>query len=593
MHALYQEKENLYWTTSIASNAGNSKKLWRSLSSILRRDRDASAPALSLTAEKLSQFFADKIGAVRAETEGSDPPTFSVHTGKQLTSFTEYTLDEVRRLLLRSPPKTCPLDPLPTDVLLESVDVLLPFITAMCNASLREGVLPASQKAAIITPVVKKSGLAVEEPQSYRPISNLTFLSKVIERIVAEQVRAHLVECDLMPPVQSAYRQGHSTETAVLKVISDIIDAADSQKITLLGLLDMSAAFDTVDHKILLRRLEESFGVRGQALQWLSSFLTDRTQAVAFAGSISTPQMLACGVPQGSVLGPLLFVLYTADVLKIAANHNVCIHAYADDLQTYASCAATDQQTATIRLLACVFDIAKWMSSNRLKLNADKTEFIWLGTRQKLAMINITPLRIGRQTINPVDKVRDLGVTIDDELTMDAHVANVVRSCFYQLRQLRSVRRSLTIDARHTLVSAFIASRVDYCNAVLYGVSAKVTRRLQMVLNAAARLVVGTGKYDHITPALRDVLHWLPVPQRTEFKIAVLAFDCVRGAGFVYFKDVCVPVLDIAARISLSSAERGELFLEQERRSSVDGVSRWLLRSSGIHYRLTDKSRTV
>ena len=118
---------------------------------------------------------------------------------------------------------------------------------------------------------------------------------------------------------------------------------------------------------------------------------------------------------------------------------------------------------------------------------------------------------------------------------MDAHVANVARSCFYQLRQLRSVRRSLIIDIRHTLVSAFIASRVDYCNAVLYGVSAKVTRRLQMVLNAAARLLVGTGKYDHITPALCDVLNWLPLPQRTEFKIAVLAFDCVRGTGPAYF----------------------------------------------------------
>ena len=199
-------------------------------------------------------------------------------------------------------------------------------------------------------------------------------------------------------------------------MISDIIDAADSQNIMLLGLLDMSVAFDTIDHKIILRRVEESFGVRGQALQWLSSFLTDRTQVVAFAGSISTD--VAVWRPTGIRIGSfvsLLFFLYTADVLKIAAKHGVCSHAFADDLQTHASYAATDQQTATTRLLACVLN----MSPNRLKLNADKAEFIWLGRRQKLAMINVTPLHIGGQTINPVDKVRDLGVTIGDELTMD------------------------------------------------------------------------------------------------------------------------------------------------------------------------------
>ena len=121
----------------------------------------------------------------------------------------------------------------------------------MCNASLREGLLPATQKMAIIIPVVKKFVLDPEEPQNYRPISNLTFVSKVIEQIVANQLKAHLTDNDLMPSVQSAYCQGHSMETAVLKVISDIIDAADTQKVTLLGLLDMSAAFDTVDHKLL------------------------------------------------------------------------------------------------------------------------------------------------------------------------------------------------------------------------------------------------------------------------------------------------------------------------------------------------------
>ena len=126
---------------------------------------------------------------------------------------------------------------------------------------LREDVLPSSQKTAIITPVVKKLGLDPDEPQNYRPISNLTFISEVIERIVVEQMHAHLTECKLMPPVQSAYCQGHSAEMVLMKVITDIIDAADNQYITLLGLLDMSAPFNTVNHSILLRCLEVSYSI--------------------------------------------------------------------------------------------------------------------------------------------------------------------------------------------------------------------------------------------------------------------------------------------------------------------------------------------
>jgi len=156
MHALFQQKETLYWTTCIASNAGNQKMQWRSLSNILRRDKDASTPIPQLTAEKLSQFFIDKIDAVCTDTESSEPSTFATYTGKQFASFQEYMAEDIRKLLLQSPPKTCSLDPLPTNVLLESVDILLlPYICAMCNASLREGSLPATQKMAIITPVVK------------------------------------------------------------------------------------------------------------------------------------------------------------------------------------------------------------------------------------------------------------------------------------------------------------------------------------------------------------------------------------------------------------------------------------------------------
>ena len=286
-----------------------------------------------------------------------------------------------------------------------------------------------------------------------------------------------------MPPLQSAYRPGHSTETALLKVISDIIDAADGKMVTLLSLLDMSAAFDTVDFQILLRRLEITYGIGGKVLGWFTSFLSDRTQTVTFAGDRSAPTRLLCGVPQGSVLGPLLFVLYAADVMRIARDHGIHVHAYADDMQTYISCEAVDQQSASARLLACIAEVDRWMSSNRLKLNADKTEFIWLGTRQQLSKLSSQPLAVGGQDVVPVHSARNLGLILDDQLTMDAHARNIVRSCFYQLRQLRSVQRSLPEEARRALVTAFIASRVDYCNAVFYGVAQSTTHRLQVCLN--------------------------------------------------------------------------------------------------------------
>ena len=197
-------------------------------------------------------------------------------------------------------PKNMYPDPIPTDVLLESLDAVLPFICAVCNASLTAGRLPTSQKksekTAVITPVLKKPNLDSDDPKNFRPISNLTFISKVIERSVAEQLKLHFHQSDKMPTLQSAYRAGHSTETALIKVISDIIDAMDCQKITLLSLLDMSAAFDTVDHEILLRRLEVSYGVRGQVLDWFTSFLTDRTQAVTLANCVSSRVRLICGL---------------------------------------------------------------------------------------------------------------------------------------------------------------------------------------------------------------------------------------------------------------------------------------------------------
>ena len=170
---------------------------------------------------------------------------------------------------------------------------------------------------------MKKTGLDPDQPENYRPISNLPFLSKVLERVVFSQIEHYLNTFNLLPRHQSAYRRYHSTETLLARVVSDLISEASNGKHTLLAMLDLSAAFDTVDHNILIQRLSLTFGITDTALQWFTSYLSERYQSVHFAGNTSPSTPVVCGVPQGSVLGPLLFLLYTSDIGSISSKHNI------------------------------------------------------------------------------------------------------------------------------------------------------------------------------------------------------------------------------------------------------------------------------
>ena len=234
----------------------------------------------------------------------------------------------MRRLIMKSLIKSCSLDPLPTFFLQEQIDSMLPFITRMINASLRQGRLPDTQKYAIVTPLLKKPGLDVNDMANYRSVSNLTFLSKVIEWIVAQQLNDYLAANNLLTGKQSAYKSFHSTETTTLRVLSDALVSVDAQKVTLLSLLDLSAAFDCVDHPLLVLRLQRNFGLTGQVLRWLTSFLNGRTQQIAYAGLVSATHSVFFGVLQGSVLGPILFNLYTADIHLLVAAHGLVLHQY-------------------------------------------------------------------------------------------------------------------------------------------------------------------------------------------------------------------------------------------------------------------------
>ena len=243
-------------------------------------------------------------------------PSMSVEindsTSISLDDFHQVSDESVLEAIKSASITACPLDPLPVDIFKVCLQELLPTITRIVNTSLSSGTFPTSLKHARIIPLLKKPKLDVNNLSNYRPISNLPYLGKVIERIAVQQLQTHLSDNHLHSSMQSAYRPFHSVETALLKVHNDIITSLDEHNEVLLVLLDFSAAFDLIDHRQLLDRLSTRYGVHGRVLQWFSSYLSDRFQSVSVGDVLSDPVHLRCGVPQGSVAGPLAFTLFSA-----------------------------------------------------------------------------------------------------------------------------------------------------------------------------------------------------------------------------------------------------------------------------------------
>ena len=382
-------------------------------------------------------------------------------------------------------------------------------------------------------------------------------MSKVIEKLILAQLSRYLAANNLFPDYQSGFRRHHSTETAILRVLSDIYAAIDRDQVSLLALLDVRAAFDTVDHSILLERLSTSYGLSGMAFTWLESYITGRVQVIHVGGRQSTPATVYFGVPQGSVLGPVLYVLYTADIIKLVESFGLRAHLYADDTQLYRYCRPSTSAELAIDRQSTR---STWMSSNRLSLNTGKTQFIWFGLAKR------DMHQLSSQSPSLVELSKNLGFTLDQELTMKDHVSKLCQSCYFQLRQIRTIRHSLSPSAIRTMVDAFICSRIDFSNSRLYGTSAYLLDRLQSVLNSSARLILKIRKYDPISTAFRRNLHWLPIQARIQFKLNVITRNCLVGQAPIYLTELCHSINEIPARRNLRSATQVQLLVPRFRK---------------------------
>jgi hypothetical protein len=451
-------------------------------------------------------------------------------------------MEDMSKLISKSPSKSCQLDPISTWLLKECLPELVTIITEIVNKSLINGVFPETFKLALLLPLLKKIILDFEIFNNFRPVSNLSFVSKILEKAVAVQIDIHCDVNELWEPLQSAYRMGHSTETALLKVHSDIMEALDSGSVAVLLLIDLSAAFDTIDHSILLQRLENVFGITGIALLWIKSYLSSRQQQVIINGSRSTPAQLNYGVPQGSVLGPKLFTMYTQPLGELIRKHHLSVHFYADDTQIYITFrpqCRQSQQEALLKLMDCVKSIRIWMASNMLKLNDNKTEVLLVSSKFKplVGTLHEFNISVGDATVEPQTSVHNLGVIFDRHMVFDKHINNICRTAYMHIRNIGRIRRYITQDTTRSLVQSIIMSRLDYCNSLLINIPATLTNKLQRVQNICARLITGAKRHEEITPVLCD-LHWLPIVRRSQYKLLVYVYKAIHRTAPKYLTDM-------------------------------------------------------
>jgi len=546
---LLQSKRN-YYSTKIEECGYDQKQLFKLTNSLMGKTNEMVLPSnygCHELSNRFGEYFVGKIENIRsklisandANTNNVDPMRADIkYCGNELLAFDPVSMEEVRKIVLKSASKSCELDPIPTFLLKPCLDSLLPVITNIINKSLTESRVPPLFRKALVRRLIKKQGLDPEELKNYRPVSNLPFISKVLEKAVSIRLQCHLDSNDLHDSVQSAYRPRHSTETALLRVHHDIVTALDDNKCAVLVMLDLSAAFDVIDHSILIKRLQYSYGISGDALSWIESYLSNRTQCVSIDGVQSESFNLKYGVPQESVLGPRIYCMFSKPIGEICKRHKMSYHCYADDSQVYQVIKPIDNWNAVSRHFeACLSDISSWMRSNLLKINQDKTELIVFVPKHRPKDFSDCFLEFDGCVVNDAAFVKNLGMYFDKTMSMEKQVSEISRSCYFQIRSIGRIRPYITTNACKTLVASLVTSRLDYGNALLYRINDKNIAKLQRLQNTAARLITKTRRYEHITPVLVS-LHWLPVKYRCQYKILMYTFKAIHGRAPVYLENL-------------------------------------------------------
>ncbi|KAJ1526555.1 hypothetical protein ONE63_008142 [Megalurothrips usitatus] len=522
---LMKERDNMY-KTSRRLNDRHFTAVYKKFNNRVKSQvRDAKRAANAPSAEALNKHYtsvkclnAERVRETIAKYEGEPVPVTSVF------HFKHVYFEDLQKSLSGVSANSKGKDGISALMLKPCLVEVSPAILHISNYSLQSGCFPDTWKVANVKPIPKSAGAAV--PKDFRPISLLCTLGKMLEKIVHGQLTEFLDKNSLLDPNQSGFKPGHSTSTALLKVTGDVRENIDKRLLSLLVLYDFSNAFPSVDHELLIAKLR-LFGLAPSVLDWFRSYLTNRAQRVVNGDDISSLIPLLFGVPQGSVLGPLLYSLYVNDIGMVFRNSSY--HMYADDLQNYVSFCPAYMEKAVNIINQEATELVRYAESHNLTVNNSKTKVIVIGNHKliKKLPVNRPAVVIDGDPVPYSETVVDLGVTVDQFLNWEAHARGTWRKGYAALHGLIKHRGILPRQVRKHLVEALVSPIINYGNTVTIHMLVKSAEQLQRLMNACARFVLDLRKDCHISVHIKN-LNWLNVKNRMQLATLVLLMKVLK-----------------------------------------------------------------
>ena len=528
---IFKAKKN-YFSDKLEQYKNQSKSLWDTLKQLGLPSKKGSSTSCSIglkidgeisfdrlnVAEKFNSFYT----TVASTLVEKLPKSFNKYgrtfvcnyystKGVVPNSFSFSIVSEnkiLKHLEKLSANKATGLDGIPSRFVRDSASLIASPL-AHVNLSIIQGSFPDDLKSARVIPLYKKS--VKTEVGNYKPVSVLSIISKIFERVIYDQVEGYLNDKNLLYGYQSGFRRGFSTDTCLTHLSDFIRFKMDEGQMVGMVLLDLQKAFDTVNHRILLMKLE-AIGLHKDAVRWFQSYLSDRHQIVDVSGTLSSEASITCGVPQGSILGPLLFLIYVNDMAAVVKNK---ILLYADDTGILV---AGKRISEIESILSNDLElISEWLVDNKLSLHLGKTESILFGSKPKLRSNPQLHVSCNGVSITPSSSVKYLGAIMDQCLSGESIAKSVISKANSRLKFLYRKSKFLTFHTRKLLVMSLIQCHFDYACSFWYpGLTQSLKTRLQTTQNKVIRFVLQMGNRSHVGQEQFSYLSWLPVSKRVE-----------------------------------------------------------------------------